>query len=296
MPRRTGSAFWAEQAERLDWAERVGQVLDWDNPPFAKWFVGGKLNAAYNCVDRHVEAGRGDRVAFHWVGEPGDTRTITYADLQDEVCKAANALVELGVEAGDRVAIYMPMIPETVVAMLACARLGAPHTVVFGGFSADALAGRIQDCDAQVVITSDGGYRRGAPSALKPAVDEARVQAAPTCATSLVVRRTGQDVAWNDERRRVVARRRRPAVERPTSPRRSTPSTRSTSCTPPARRASPRASCTPRAATWSVRRTRTGRSSTSSRRPTSTGARPTSAGSPDTATSSTGRSPTAPPR
>ncbi|MBY9074397.1 acetate--CoA ligase [Nocardioides sp. WL0053] len=190
--------FWEEQAGRLDWAERWDTVLDWDNPPFAKWFVGGKLNASYNCVDRHVEAGRGDRVAFHWVGEPGDSRTITYADLQEEVCKAANALVELGVESGDRVAIYMPMIPETVVAMLACARLGAPHTVVFGGFSADALAGRIQDCDARVVITSDGGYRRGAPSALKPAVDEA-VSRCPDVRNVVVVRRTGQDIAWNDE-------------------------------------------------------------------------------------------------
>jgi len=190
--------FWEEQAGRLDWAERWDTVLDWDDPPFAKWFVGGKLNASYNCVDRHVEAGRGDRVAFHWVGEPGDSRTITYADLQEEVCKAANALVELGVESGDRVAIYMPMIPETVVAMLACARLGAPHTVVFGGFSADALAGRIQDCDARVVITSDGGYRRGAPSALKPAVDEA-VSRCPDVRNVVVVRRTGQDIAWNDE-------------------------------------------------------------------------------------------------
>ena len=190
--------FWEEQAGRLDWAERWNTVLDWDNPPFAKWFVGGKLNASYNCVDRHVEAGRGDKVAFHWVGEPGDSRTITYADLQEEVCKAANALVELGVKSGDRVAIYMPMIPETVVAMLACARLGAPHTVVFGGFSADALAGRIQDCDARVVITSDGGYRRGAPSALKPAVDEA-VSRCPDVRNVVVVRRTGQDIAWNDE-------------------------------------------------------------------------------------------------
>ena len=192
--------FWAEQAERLDWAQRWDTVLDWDNPPFAKWFVGGKLNAAYNCVDRHVEAGRGDKVAFHWVGEPdNDTRTITYAELQDEVARAANALVELGVKTGDRVAIYMPMIPETVVAMLACARLGAPHTVVFGGFSADALAGRIQDCEARVVITSDGGFRRGAPSALKPAVDEA-VTRCPDVRSVLVVRRTGQDVEWNDDR------------------------------------------------------------------------------------------------
>ncbi len=192
--------FWEQQADRLDWAQRWDTVLDWDNPPFAKWFVGGKLNAAYNCVDRHVEAGRGDKVAFHWVGEPADdTRTITYADLQDEVCRAANALTELGVKTGDRVAIYMPMIPETVVTMLACARLGAPHTVVFGGFSADALASRIQDCDAQVVVTADGGYRRGAPSALKPAVDEA-VSRSPQVRKVLVVRRTGQDVAWDDER------------------------------------------------------------------------------------------------
>ncbi|HSE09139.1 MAG TPA: acetate--CoA ligase [Nocardioidaceae bacterium] len=193
-------AFWEEQAERLDWAQRWDTVLDWDNPPFAKWFVGGKLNAAYNCVDRHVEAGRGDKVAFHWVGEPkDDTRSITYAELQDEVSRAANALVELGVKTGDRVAIYMPMLPETVVAMLACARLGAPHTVVFGGFSADALAGRIQDCDARVVITADGGYRRGAPSALKPAVDEA-ITRCPDVRSVLVVRRTGQDVDWNSDR------------------------------------------------------------------------------------------------
>ncbi|HLN76127.1 MAG TPA: acetate--CoA ligase [Nocardioidaceae bacterium] len=192
--------FWAEQAERLDWAERWKTVLDWDNPPFAKWFVGGKLNAAYNCVDRHVEAGRGDKVAFHWVGEPeNDSRTMTYTELQDEVSRAANALVELGVKTGDRVAIYMPMLPETVVAMLACARLGAPHTVVFGGFSADALAGRIQDCDARVVITADGGYRRGAPSALKPAVDEA-VSRCPDVRSVLVVRRTGQDIDWDSDR------------------------------------------------------------------------------------------------
>jgi acetyl-CoA synthetase len=192
--------FWEEQAGRLDWDRRWDSVLDWDDPPFAKWYVGGRLNAAYNCVDRHVEAGRGEKVAFHWVGEPeSDERTITYAELQDEVCKAANALKDLGVRTGDRVAIYMPMIPETVVAMLACARIGAPHTVVFGGFSADALAGRIQDCDARVVITSDGGYRRGAASALKPAVDEA-VSRCPDVRTVLVVRRTGQDVDWDASR------------------------------------------------------------------------------------------------
>jgi acetyl-CoA synthetase len=167
-------AFWADAAERLDWGQRWDQVLDWSNPPFAKWFVGGTLNAAVNCVDRHVDAGNGDKVAIHWVGEPeDDTRDLTYADLKDEVCKAANALADLGVGKGDRVAIYMPMIPETAIAMLACARLGAPHTVVFGGFSADALASRVVDCGAAVIVTSDGGYRRGAPSALKPAVDEA---------------------------------------------------------------------------------------------------------------------------
>ena len=192
--------FWEEQADRLDWDRRWDTVLDWDDAPFAKWYVGGRLNAAYNCVDRHVESGKGDKVAFHWVGEPdGDTRDITYTELQDEVCKAANALTELGVRTGDRVAIYMPMLPETVIAMLACARIGAPHTVVFGGFSADALAGRIQDCDARVVITSDGGYRRGAPSALKPAVDEA-VTRCPDVRNVLVVRRTGQDVAWDPDR------------------------------------------------------------------------------------------------
>ncbi|HUJ65573.1 MAG TPA: AMP-binding protein, partial [Acidimicrobiales bacterium] len=146
--------FWEAQARKLAWGEPWTQPLEWDLP-FAKWFVGGKLNVAVNCVDRHVESGLGDRVAFHWEGEPGDTRTITYRDLLGEVCRAANALTELGVRAGTTVAIYMPMIPETVAAMLACARLGAPHTVVFGGFSSDALKGRILDCNAQVVITAD---------------------------------------------------------------------------------------------------------------------------------------------
>lgn len=197
--------FWAEQANRLDWAQTWDRVLDWDNPPFAKWFVGGKLNAAYNCVDRHVEAGRGDKVAFHFVGEPeGDSRDITYAQLKDEVSKAANAIQELGVQTGDRVAIYMPMIPEAIVAMLACARLGAPHTVVFGGFSAEALASRVLDCGAKLIITADGGYRRGAASALKPAVDEAvaKVEAeqAGLVENVLVVRRTGQEVAFDSDR------------------------------------------------------------------------------------------------
>jgi acetyl-CoA synthetase len=191
-------AFWERQAEQLDWAQKWDRVLEWELP-YAKWFIGGRLNVAYNCVDRHVEAGRGDRVAFHWEGEPGDARTITYADLRRDVCKAANGLTELGVQTGDKIAIYMPMIPETVVAMLACARLGAPHTVVFGGFSAEALRGRILDCDARVVITSDGGYRRGQATPLKPQVDEA-LEGCPDVRTVLVVRRTGQDVAWTEGR------------------------------------------------------------------------------------------------
>ncbi|MDQ1606677.1 MAG: acetyl-CoA synthetase, partial [Microbacteriaceae bacterium] len=168
---------------------------------FAKWFVGGRLNVAYNCLDRHVAAGRGDKVAYYFEGEPGDTRVITYSELTDQVCQAANTLTELGVQAGDRVAIYMPMIPETIVAMLACARIGAVHTVVFGGFSADALRSRIEDCDAKVVITADGGYRKGSASALKPAVDQALVDY-PDVHTVLVVRRTGQDVSWTDGRDR----------------------------------------------------------------------------------------------
>lgn len=194
--------FWATQARRLSWETEPTEVLDWSNPPFAKWFADGRLNVAYNCVDRHVENGLGDRVAIHFEGEPGDTRTITYAELQREVSKAANALTELGVQAGDRVAIYLPMIPEAVVSMLACARIGAPHSLVFGGFSADALATRINDADARVVITADGGYRRGKPSALKPAVDEALTRPGTENVRSvLVVRRTGQeDVAFTEGR------------------------------------------------------------------------------------------------
>ncbi|MBX6383369.1 MAG: acetate--CoA ligase [Microbispora sp.] len=190
-------AFWERAAERLTWAERWNTTLEW-KPPFAKWFLGGKLNVAYNCVDRHVEAGRGDKVAYYWEGEPeGDSRTITYAELQKEVAKAANALQELGVGKGDRVAVYMPMIPELPIIMLACARIGAIHSVVFGGFSATALKSRIHDADAKVVVTADGGFRRGAPSALKPTVDEA-VAECPGVKHVVVVRRTGQDIAWNE--------------------------------------------------------------------------------------------------
>jgi len=192
--------FWAAQARSyLTWSKDFDKTLDWTEAPFAKWFVGGELNASYNCVDRHVEAGRGDKVAIHFVGEPGDTRDITYSDLLGEVQRAANALQNLGVRKGDRVAIYLPMIPEAVIAMLACARIGAPHSVVFGGFSADALRTRISDAQAKVVVTADGGYRRGAASALKPAVDEA-ITGQTTVEKVLVVKRTGTEVAWDDSR------------------------------------------------------------------------------------------------
>ena len=187
-------AFWAQLArERLDWSTPFETTLEWDLP-FAKWFLGGKLNVAYNCVDRHVERGLGDKVAYHWIGEPGDTRTLTFRDLQREVSKAANALKQLGVQTGDRVAIYLPMIPELAIAMLACARIGAPHTVVFGGFSAEALSGRINDCGAKVLITADGGYRRGKALPLKGNADEA-LQDTPTIESAIVVRRIGGDVA-----------------------------------------------------------------------------------------------------
>ena len=191
--------FWATQAERISWGQEPAEVVDWSNPPFAKWYADGTLNAAYNCCDRHVEAGNGDRVAFHFEGEPGDTRVITYAQLTDEVKRTANALVELGVQRGDRVAIYLPMIPEAVVAMLACARIGAPHTVIFGGFSADALSSRILDCGVEVVITADGGFRKGSPSALKPAVDEALLKC-PDVRAVLVVQRTKQDTEMQPDR------------------------------------------------------------------------------------------------
>ncbi|QKE83608.1 acetate--CoA ligase [Arthrobacter sp. NEB 688] len=195
--------FWARQArERITWAKDFEQTLDWSGAPFAKWFVGGELNVAYNCVDRHVEAGNGDRVAIHFEGEQGDTRTITYADLQREVSKAANALAALGVTTGDRVAVYMPMIPETVFTMLACARLGAPHSVIFGGFSAEALHTRIADAEAKVVVTTDGQWRRGKPAPLKAAVDAAIHHGDDESPVEkvLVVKRTDTEVEWDDER------------------------------------------------------------------------------------------------
>jgi acetyl-CoA synthetase len=186
-------AFWERLArERISWYTPFDRTLEWELP-FAKWFTGGELNVSYNCVDRHVERGLGDKVAYHWIGEPGDTRTLTYADLLRDVSKAANALKELGVQKGDRVAIYMPMIPELPIAMLACARIGAPHTVVFGGFSAEALAGRINDAEAKVLITADGGWRRGKAVGLKQHADDALVDT-PSVESVLVVRRLGDSV------------------------------------------------------------------------------------------------------
>ncbi|WP_157009231.1 acetate--CoA ligase [Agromyces laixinhei] len=193
--------FWADQAnELLTWSTPFTQTLDWSNPPFARWFHDGELNVAYNCLDRHVEAGNGDRVALHFEGEPGDSRAVTYAELTAEVKRAANALLALGVKAGDRVAIYLPMIPEAVVAMLACARIGAVHSVVFGGFSSKSLQSRIDDAQAEVVITADGGYRKGKAFPLKPTVDEAIEAAETTVRSVLVVNRTGSDVAWVEGR------------------------------------------------------------------------------------------------
>ena len=191
--------FWARQAaELLHWDTDWHSICEW-NLPDAKWFVGGRLNVSYNCLDRHVLAGRGDKVAIHWEGEPGDTRTITYSQLLDETKKFANVLKSLGVVAGDRVNIYLPMIPEAAVAMLACARIGAAHSVVFGGFSSQALADRINDASAKVLITADGGYRRGEVFALKPAADEALANT-PTIEHVVVVKRGGNDVSMVDGR------------------------------------------------------------------------------------------------
>ncbi|MGV0108642.1 acetate--CoA ligase [Arthrobacter sp. CP30] len=199
--REQGTEFWAAQARALlSWDTDFTQTLDWTDAPFAKWFVGGTINAAYNALDRHVEAGLGDRVAIHFEGEPGDTRTITYAELTRDVKKAANAFESLGVEKGDRVAVYLPMIPEAVVTMLACARIGAVHSVVFGGFSADALRSRIDDAEAKLVVTSDGTYRRGKPSALKPAVDGALEKEGHTVTNVVVVRRNNEPVEWTEGR------------------------------------------------------------------------------------------------
>jgi len=193
--------FWADQSrDLLHWHTPFTRTLDWSEPPFAKWFDDGELNVAYNCLDRHVLAGNGDRVALHWEGEPGDTRTLTYAELTAEVKKAANLLTSLGIRAGDRVAIYLPMIPEAVIAMLAVARLGAIHSVVFGGFSAESLRSRIDDAEAKLVITADGGWRKGRVFPLKDAVDAALTGEASTVEHVLVVKRGENEVAWTEGR------------------------------------------------------------------------------------------------
>ncbi len=196
-----GTEFWAEQARNLlTWYKPFAETLDWSNPPFAKWFADGELNACYNAVDRHVEAGNGDRTAILFEGEPGDTKSYTYAELKDEVSRVANGIESLGVSKGDRVAIYMPMIAEAVIAMLACARIGAVHSVVFGGFSADALLSRIEDGEAKLVITADGSFRRGKPSMLKPAVDTALAKGGSSVEKVVVVKRNGEDINWVEGR------------------------------------------------------------------------------------------------
>lgn len=195
-----GTEFWVEQArELLTWSKPFTETLDWSNPPFAKWFADGELNACYNAVDRHVEAGNGDRVAIHFEGEPGDTKTYTYAQLKDEVSRLANAFEALGVTKGDRVAVYLPMISEAVITMLACARIGAVHSVIFGGFSADAVRSRVEDGQAKLLVTADGSFRRGKPSMLKPAVDKA-LSGENTVQNVVVVKRNGEDIDWVEGR------------------------------------------------------------------------------------------------
>ncbi len=198
--------FWARQArELISWDEDFHTTLEW-NLPYAKWFLGGKLNVSYNCLDRHVEAGYGDRIAYFWEGEPGDTREISYSELLEEVSRFANVLKELGLKKGDRIAIYMPMIPELPVAMLACTRIGVAHSVIFGGFSPDAIIDRCEDAEAKLIITADAGYRRGVPSALKINVDAALEQGASSVQNVVVVNRcdtevtmtAGRDLWWHE--------------------------------------------------------------------------------------------------
>ncbi|MCS5690454.1 acetate--CoA ligase [Cyanobium sp. FGCU-6] len=200
-------AFWGEQArQHLHWFEPFHTVLDWSHPPFARWFEGGTTNLSFNCLDRHLEGPRAEKTALIWEGEPGDVRTFTYRELHAEVCRAANALKALGIGRGDLVGLYMPMVPEAAIAMLACARIGAPHSVVFGGFSAEALRDRLIDGEAKLVITADGGFRKDKAVALKPAVDEALAEGCPSVRKVLVVKRTaeptameeGRDVWWHE--------------------------------------------------------------------------------------------------
>src|ERR1041385_5913965 len=186
--------FWARLAgEKVEWMRKWDKTLEW-NPPWAKWFIGGKLNVCANCLDRHVAAGHGDRVAYRWLGENDDERSLTYVDLHRDVQKFANVLKGLGVGKGDRVAVYMPMVPELPIALLACARIGAVHSVVFGGFSAESLRERINDCGAKLLITADGGWRRGSIVQLKQIADEA-LQDTPTIEKSIVLKRTGNEVS-----------------------------------------------------------------------------------------------------
>ena len=279
-------AFWGEEAKNLDWFEPPVKTLEWDLP-HAKWFVGGKLNVAHNCLDRHLEK-NGNKPALLWEAEDGATLQLTYAELHERVCKFANVLLSLGVKPTDCVAIYMPMIPELPIAMLACARVGAVHSVVFGGFSAVALADRIADAKSKILITADGGYRRGKVVPLKETADVA-LDKCPTIEKSIVVRRTGEKVGWKEGRdlwwhdlvEKIAQRlpRARPSI----------PSIRSISSTPPVRPANRRASCILPPATCCKRSGARGWSSIFAMT-TSIGAPPTSAGSPATATSSTARS------
>jgi acetyl-CoA synthetase len=244
---RDPDAFWAEQARTLHWTVPFTTVLDDSNPPFYKWFSDGKLNVSYNCLDRHVEAGRGDRVAFHWAGEEGEDRAITYAELLGDVQRLANALKELGVGKGDVVGIYLPMIPQVIVAMLACARIGAPHNVVFGGFAPEAVKERMEVSHATVLFTVDGGRRKGKTAPVKASVD-AVMGDLESLEHIVVVRHTGIDVPMSARRDGSTTR---SSPRRTTSARRSQwrPSTRSSSSTPRARRPSRRASSTPPAGT-----------------------------------------------
>ncbi|SVA89745.1 uncharacterized protein METZ01_LOCUS142599, partial [marine metagenome] len=198
--------YWSNWATQLDWFKKWNETLDW-NPPFAKWFINGKLNVSYNCLDRHLQSGRRNKAALIWEGEPGDWKVYTFGDLHREVCRFANGLKSLGVKKGDRITMYMPMIPELTIAMLACARIGAPHSIVFGGFSSESLRDRINDCGSKILITADGGYRRGQIIPLKKNSDEA-LEATPSIEKSIVVKRIGEkakvqmkpdrDIWWDD--------------------------------------------------------------------------------------------------